>query len=62
MVTSNVISLSSEPTAHPGRRTCGHTHHVGTCAACQRAARSRSEAQLLAAEAARQAWAAQRAA
>jgi hypothetical protein len=44
-------------TAHSEHAQCAHSHHVGTCPACQRAAQRRSEAQLAAAVAAREAWA-----
>lgn len=35
---------------------CGHTAHVGTCPACQRAERQRQAAHLPAAKAARAQW------
>ena len=35
---------------------CGHTAHVGTCPACQRAQRQRQAAHLAAAQAARTRW------
>jgi hypothetical protein len=35
---------------------CGHTAHVGTCPACQRAQRQRQAAHLAAAKAARAQW------
>jgi hypothetical protein len=51
-----IIPLGREPTAQPRHARCGHTRHVGTCPACQRAARRRSEAQLAAAVAERETW------
>jgi hypothetical protein len=57
MVIPIVTSLGDEPTAHPSHGGCGHARHVGTCPVCQRAARVRSQTQLAAAVAAREAWA-----
>ena len=57
MVIPTVTPLGSESTAHPERAQCDHTRHMGTCPACQRAAKKRSEAQLVAAMAARATWA-----
>jgi hypothetical protein len=57
MIIPTVTPLGSEPTAHPPHADCGHTRHVGTCPTCQRVAQRRSEVQLAAAVAARQAWA-----
>ncbi len=61
-MTATVTALGSQPTAHPQTRECGHDRHVGTCAACQRAAARRTHAQLSAAMIARDAWAARPAA
>lgn len=44
MVAPRVIQLGTEATAHPQRRQRGHYRHVGTCPACQRAARLRGDA------------------
>jgi hypothetical protein len=57
MIIPTVTPLDSEPTAHRLHAHCGHTRHVGTCPACQRAAQRRSEIQLAAAVAARETWA-----
>ena len=59
MIIPKVTPLGSAPSARPQHEHCGHTRHVGTCPVCQRAARRRSEAQLAAAVAAREMWAAQ---
>jgi hypothetical protein len=56
MMVPIVTPLHDEPTAHPSR-ACGHVRHVGACPVCQRIARRRSQAQLAAAAAARDAWA-----
>jgi hypothetical protein len=57
MIIPILTPLGRDPTARPQRADCGHTRHVGTCPACQRAAQRRSEAQLAAATAARETWA-----
>jgi hypothetical protein len=57
MIIPIVTQLGSDPTARSQPAHCGHTRHVGSCPACQRAAQRRSEAQLAAATAAREAWA-----
>ena len=52
---SAVRQLTDAPSAHPAK-PCGHTRHVGTCPACQRADAKRMAEQLTAATLARQAW------
>ena len=49
--------IGGQRMAHSVTKLCGHDRHVGTCPACQRAARMRSQTQLAAAVAAREMWA-----
>jgi hypothetical protein len=54
-----VRQLTGAPGAHPAK-ACGHSRHVGTCPACQRANAKRVAEQLTSATLARHAWLASR--